>query len=212
MNATVPDRPALCVDCEEKPARRLLGDRWVCEACNTEAALEADRARRGPEPPPERRAPDEKRWHVGTYSGFFRCVQTNPRGTQLQECGHRHHTREEAAAHAQGLNERQASWRPAAVYCAAHEEAHAWRYGANARFGPEAGRLECPTCETQRTLASMLGGLPNEGDALWERLNEWEQGFVVSVRAQILEGVVLTEKQAETIEKLYRQVWAEEEV
>lgn len=201
-------RPALCEDCEEAPARRLFETRWVCERCCTEAALEAERARRGPAPPAERREPDEKMWHVGTYSGVFRCVQTNQRGTQLLECGQRHRTRDDAAAHAARLNEAMSNYTPVQTRCARHKELRN-PYAAE-RYLRADGRL-CPVCEADRYVRSLLQALPEAGAEQWSQLNEWEQTFVTDIRGDIASGKVLTERQLATVEKLYRQVWDEPE-
>lgn len=206
MSSAAPtERPTLCVDCEEAPARRLLDKRWVCERCNTEAALAADKAKRGPEPPAERAKPDEKMWHVGTYSGSFRCVQTNQRGTQMLECGVRHPELEEAQEHADKLNAAMGTYVPVRSECAAHRNIPgsrgkhaAWRVGGDA--------AQCPLCETARYVRSLLLQLPEINGNRWDELNEWEQGFVTSVRSQDAAGHVMTDRQVEHIEKLYRRL------
>lgn len=206
--AAASTKPALCVDCEEAPARRLVDDRWVCERCCTEAALDADRARRGPEPPPERRDPEPKMWHVGTYGGVFRCVQTNPRGTQLLECGQRHPTRDAAQAHCDALNAAMANYAPVRALCATHQAQR--RQHAAWRTTSKAGS-QCPVCETTRYVRSLLSALPEQDADRWDELNEWEQGFLTSVRSQVDEDLAMTTRQLEQIETLYRRLHDEPE-
>ena len=63
----------------------------------------------------------------------------------------------------------------------------------------------CPDCETQYRAKWMVEALPDDDQADFERLSEWEQSFVTSVKAQVAAGRKLTEKQYQCVERIYER-------
>jgi hypothetical protein len=49
----------------------------------------------------------------------------------------------------------------------------------------------------------MLEILPAEGEMGWEKLTEWEQTFLDSVREQFEDEKILSEKQLEVLERIW---------
>lgn len=62
--------------------------------------------------------------------------------------------------------------------------------------------LLCPVCQRNETAAHYLKMLPTEEDE-WDRLSEWEQEFIVSVRDQFGRRGTVSEKQFAILERLY---------
>lgn len=61
----------------------------------------------------------------------------------------------------------------------------------------------CPKCQTARHCRHMLAMLPVPDEREWNRLNEFEQEFVPSVRQQLESKGVLSERQVEVLERIY---------
>lgn len=67
------------------------------------------------------------------------------------------------------------------------------------------GMLEyCPNCQTKREVKHMLALLPEEGDdPERDRLNDWENNFLDSVREQFEKKRLLSERQFLVLCRLY---------
>lgn len=67
-------------------------------------------------------------------------------------------------------------------------------------------RKKCTECLTKDRITMILGILPDEEDWEWERLSEFEQTFLPSVRQQYAAKGRLSEKQYEILELLWEKM------
>ena len=65
---------------------------------------------------------------------------------------------------------------------------------------------KCTDCLTKDRIAMMLNALPDEDDWEWERLSEWEQNFLPSIRQQFAKKGVLTEAQYQPLERIWEKM------
>lgn len=71
--------------------------------------------------------------------------------------------------------------------------------------------LRCTDCETQHRGKWMLRACPDpDGDhddqEAWGMLSDWEQDFLVSVRARVERGQRITENQYQALERIYDKI------
>ena len=64
---------------------------------------------------------------------------------------------------------------------------------------------KCTECLTKDRCHMILSTLPAEDDWEWERLSEFEQTFLPSVRQQFALKGVLSEKQYQVLERLWEK-------
>lgn len=77
--------------------------------------------------------------------------------------------------------------------------------GTTAQADLFGGPTVCIECVTNARIAMMLKVLPNEDEPQWERLAEWEQGFLPSVRQQFARKGTLSEPQYQSLEQIYKK-------
>ena len=64
----------------------------------------------------------------------------------------------------------------------------------------------CIGCLTQARAKMILQVLPEPDEGLqWDRLNEWEQDFLTSIRRQFAARGTVTERQYEVLENLWKK-------
>ena len=64
---------------------------------------------------------------------------------------------------------------------------------------------KCVECQTKDRCRMILATLPTEDDWEWERLSEFEQIFLPSVRQQFAQKGMLSEKQYQVLESLWKK-------
>lgn len=65
---------------------------------------------------------------------------------------------------------------------------------------------KCVRCVTADHIRHMLALLPDEDEREFERLGEWEQGFLTSIREQFARRNGLSEKQHEKLCQVYERL------
>lgn len=64
----------------------------------------------------------------------------------------------------------------------------------------------CMDCQTKARIELILSCLPDEKDWEWERLSEWEQKFLPSVRQQFARKGILSEAQYQPLESIWKKM------
>ena len=64
---------------------------------------------------------------------------------------------------------------------------------------------KCVGCRTKDQIRWMLQALPDPGTCAFEKLSEFEQKFVPSIRDQFARRGGLSEKQYEILERIYNE-------
>lgn len=71
------------------------------------------------------------------------------------------------------------------------------------------GKKECLECLTKSRITMMLAVLPIEDvesdEYAWEKLTDWEQTFLRSVRGQFKKKGTLSEAQYQSLERIYEK-------
>lgn len=62
---------------------------------------------------------------------------------------------------------------------------------------------DCIQCQTNKRAAMYIAGLPDPEEWEMQRLSDWEQGFLLSVRVQFKMKGTLTEKQFQALERIW---------